>query len=361
MQNSLTAKKERDSWFDNIKGFLMICVVVGHLIGTCISKYPTMNFLYHYIYSFHMPAFAIVSGYFMKRRVENKDYASVINKTLVPYLFAQVFVYLIGFVVPNSNKSLSLGIFSGDGEFSFFFPLYQLWYFAAVMFAFVFCVAVKADKKPLRAFVLSLIISVGSGVFSYVQLFKLSKSMAFLPFFVIGFICTSNFMNNVKKRKILIIPSVLIIGASAICLWMLRHEESPIAIFSLISRLQNFAFGIPFEYAILVWLGFIFGGTLISFSIFVISPRKKTPLAILGRRSNYIFVLHAFVVAVVRNWHIEKQILFELDSPLAKVLFLVFCVGVCYLLASKPITTIFRPLIEPNFDVRKIKEYLNIE
>lgn len=73
MQNSLTAKKERDSWFDNIKGFLMICVVVGHFVGVYITRYPTFNFLYNFIYTFHMPAFAVVSGYFMKRRVEQKD------------------------------------------------------------------------------------------------------------------------------------------------------------------------------------------------------------------------------------------------------------------------------------------------
>ncbi len=361
MKENPIVTKERDAWFDNIKGVLMICVVVGHFVGAYINRYPTFNFLYNFIYTFHMPAFAIVSGYFMKRRVEKKDYVSVINKTLVPYMFAQVLVFLIGYIIPSARKSLQLNIFDVNGEFSFFFPLYQLWYFAAVIFAFVYCVAIKADKKPFRALAVSVVLSVASGAFTYVQLFKLSKSMAFLPFFVIGFVCTSNAMDFVKKKRLLAIPSVLVFGATALCMWLIRHKETPIPIFSLISRLNNFAYDLPFGYAVLVWLGFILGGTIISFALFSLCPRKKTPLAILGQRSSYVFVLHAFFVALLKDFYLQKVLVYNLEGPIEKAILLLVAVAVCYLLVSKPIVTIFKPVIEPGFDIRKIREYLKID
>ncbi len=354
-------EKGRDLWFDNIKGFLIICVVVGHMVGSAAAKYPTMAFLYNFIYTFHMAAFAMVSGYFMKRRVAQKDYASFINKMLVPYLCAQVFVYLIRFIVPTSVKTLSLDNVSTGTSFSFLFPLYQLWYFAAMMFAFLFCVWVKADKKPLRAFILSLLLSVVSGCFTYAQIFKLSKSLSVLPFFVIGFICTSDFAAKLRTRKLLIIPSVLIIGGAACCMWALRHEESPVSIFAFTSRLYSFAFDLPFKYAVLVWLATVFAGILIGASFFVICPRRKTPLAVLGEKSNYIFVLHALPVAIAKDIFLNPDYSFELDTPLSKAIYLLICVAICYLLVSKPVTALTRPIIEPKFDIRKIGEYLKIK
>lgn len=361
MKENPILTKERDAWFDNVKGALMICVVVGHFVGAYISRYTTFNFLYNFVYSFHMPAFAIVSGYFMKRRVEKRDYVSVINKTVVPYMIAQVMMFLIGYIIPSARKNMQLDIFDVNGEFSFLFPLYQLWYFAAVIFAFIYCVAVKADKKPIRALVFSVVISIISGSFTYVQLFKLSKSMAFLPFFVIGFICTSDVMGFVKKKRILAIPSVLVVGATAVLMWLIRKKESPIPIFSLISRFNNFAYDLSFGQGVLVWLGFILGGTIISFALFSLCPRKKTPLAILGKRSNYVFILHAFFVAILKDLCIKKAFVYNLETPVEKVLLLLSAVAVCYILVSKPVVKIFKPFIEPSFDIRKIKEYLKID
>lgn len=364
MQNaSATAAlgKNRDLWFDNIKGFLIICVVVGHMLGSAAAKYPTMAFLYNFIYTFHMAAFAMVSGYFMKRRVAQKDYVSFINKMLVPYLCAQVFVYLIRFIVPTSVQTLSLDNVSTYTSLSFMFPLYQLWYFAAMMFAFLFCVWVKADKKPLRAFVLSVALSLLSGYFTYIHIFKLSKSLAVLPFFVIGFICTSDFADALKKKKLFIAPAVLIIGAAACCMWKLRHEDSPVSIFAFTSRLNNYAYDLPFKYAVLVWLATLFAGILIGTAFCVICPRRKTPLTVLGEKSNYIFVLHALPVAIAKDMLINPDYSISLDTPLSKLIYLLVCVAICYVLVSKPVTTLTRPIIEPKFDVRRIGEYLKIK
>ncbi|MCD8365289.1 MAG: acyltransferase family protein, partial [Clostridiales bacterium] len=55
----------RDFHFDNIKAVLIFLVVLGHVfrnLGANGDEY----LVYKIIYSFHMPAFLFISGYFMK-------------------------------------------------------------------------------------------------------------------------------------------------------------------------------------------------------------------------------------------------------------------------------------------------------
>ncbi len=57
---------KRDSFFDNAKFILIVLVVFGHMIETFIEDNVTVYAIYKVIYSFHMPAFILVSGFFTK-------------------------------------------------------------------------------------------------------------------------------------------------------------------------------------------------------------------------------------------------------------------------------------------------------
>ncbi|MDU2421931.1 MAG: acyltransferase family protein [Bifidobacterium scardovii] len=58
----------RIRYFDIAKGIAILCVVLGHSIliaNTAIPQSPLAQTLYHLCFTFHMPLFFIVSGYFM--------------------------------------------------------------------------------------------------------------------------------------------------------------------------------------------------------------------------------------------------------------------------------------------------------
>lgn len=57
---------KRLPYLDNIKGLLIILVVIGHAIQYCLPTYE-MNISFRFIYSFHMPLFFFVSGYLANR------------------------------------------------------------------------------------------------------------------------------------------------------------------------------------------------------------------------------------------------------------------------------------------------------
>lgn len=62
--------QQRQVWADALKGGLMVLVVLGHAIQGVMPETCFTDHLWNLIYSFHMPAFMAVSGYFAYRAVK---------------------------------------------------------------------------------------------------------------------------------------------------------------------------------------------------------------------------------------------------------------------------------------------------
>ena len=58
--------KQRLIWADSLKGILIVLVVLGHAIQGVYGEDVESNRIWNIIYSFHMPAFFAISGYFVK-------------------------------------------------------------------------------------------------------------------------------------------------------------------------------------------------------------------------------------------------------------------------------------------------------
>ena len=80
---------------DNIKGLLIILVIVGHTIQYCSSTYET-DFVFRFIYSFHMPLFFFVSGYLSNRgRWDSNVIAKRAVQLLIPFVIWAFLVPLL--------------------------------------------------------------------------------------------------------------------------------------------------------------------------------------------------------------------------------------------------------------------------
>lgn len=83
--------KERNYLFDNLKFLLIVLVVFGHSLEE-ISLAQDYAIIRAWIYSFHMPAFVFISGYFSKvydgAKVREKQLLIVQYRTLylTPFL-----------------------------------------------------------------------------------------------------------------------------------------------------------------------------------------------------------------------------------------------------------------------------------
>lgn len=92
----MTLSKKRNNFFDIMKGVAIILVIIGHNIqfGSGLQFYETAsyyeNVIFRFIYSFHMPLFMMISGYFFYSSIKKypiKDlFRSKIKSLLIPIL-----------------------------------------------------------------------------------------------------------------------------------------------------------------------------------------------------------------------------------------------------------------------------------
>ncbi|MCB0908932.1 MAG: hypothetical protein KDB63_17645 [Nocardioidaceae bacterium] len=57
------ASRPRDPWLDNTKFVLVALVVVGHAIGL-LKDGAAGEWLYNFVYFWHIPAFVLITGHF---------------------------------------------------------------------------------------------------------------------------------------------------------------------------------------------------------------------------------------------------------------------------------------------------------
>ena len=121
--------EKRDAYFDNAKLFLMILVVFGHFLQPFANDRPVYNDLYYFIFTFHMPAFILISGFFAKSGP--KPITSLVKKLLLPYIFFQLlysgYYTLIG-VQDSCSRELGTPQWSLWFLLSLFFPDFMLGY-----------------------------------------------------------------------------------------------------------------------------------------------------------------------------------------------------------------------------------------
>lgn len=132
--------EERLGFFDIAKGFAMICIIAGHLgIGTINS----------FVFTFHVPIFFLISGYFLKENISVKEYAyKKKNQLIIPYVVtctAIIFGVTLGDIIKNhcmENFVLNLKIWTiasiyGSGSIEYTTPFYMkqigaLWFLLAL-------------------------------------------------------------------------------------------------------------------------------------------------------------------------------------------------------------------------------------
>lgn len=114
--------KSRDVGIDVLKAFLAFLVIFGHILQIGIANGDTNEYtesMKYIIYSFHMPLFAFVSGYYSTAKQDYVGFCKNKFKQLIlPILFWGSIIVLFNILVLNINNITTL-----KG-----FILYDLWY-----------------------------------------------------------------------------------------------------------------------------------------------------------------------------------------------------------------------------------------
>ena len=176
--------KARDWLFDNYKALLIVLVVTGHLTEPCYENNGFLYVLKWLIFTFHMPAFILISGYFSRRSHSLKELA---QKFLVPYLVFEVIYYLVYTVIIQKETSLAL-----------LFPKFSLWYLPAL---FVWRAVTPYVKKVPHYFLLSVLGGLAAGFFPGPSNFlTLPRILFFYPYFLAGTLLDRNLLTRLREK-----------------------------------------------------------------------------------------------------------------------------------------------------------------
>ncbi len=148
---------KRDDYFDALKGIAIILVIIGHSSATSI--WPQQDSaIKHAIYSFHMPVFFIISGYFISRSKPAFRYIIKRSyKMLILLAFFATFRFLL-----HHREALDGGVFFSIKSWLFIFSQksFLLWFFWALIIASSLVIVLR----PLKSFasVIILLLAVGA-------------------------------------------------------------------------------------------------------------------------------------------------------------------------------------------------------
>ncbi len=162
----------RSHRLDNFRFLLMFFVVFGH----CLELFNT-GLLYRVIYSFHMPAFVFLTGYFAK------PHPNRIYSTLWIYVIFQTLYQLFDSYSLNALHSLSL---------QYTTPYWLLWYVLSMFFFLLILLYFQTQNRARQfcilfvSFIISLLCGYDSTIGYYLSL---SRTLVFLPFFLLGYMC----------------------------------------------------------------------------------------------------------------------------------------------------------------------------
>lgn len=169
---------QRLAYFDNLKGFAILLVVLGHCIqsGDIGESYL---FLFNLIYAFHMPLFMVVSGYFGYKN--NIDLFSATKKKFVR-LLVPYFAWGGLIVIVHKAPPIQL-IISPD---SYLWFLWDLFFISLIVNSIL---SLLNNSKPIYTFFVLAIFSVvilGAGKFIPTNDFNIKSICWMFQFYVAG-------------------------------------------------------------------------------------------------------------------------------------------------------------------------------
>lgn len=314
-------KSERAPLFDNAKFFLMLLVVLGHAMEITGDE---GHAVYRLVYLFHMPAFALIAGFFSKKLKPGAIFTLAWQYALFQTLYCLFSTFLLG-------QKITL-------EKAFTTPYWILWFlFSLLAWKLLAPLVLRIRAHPLLIIALFTTLSLFSDLNRDIGYpFSLSRTLQFFPFFLMGAHTNASHIERLRK-----IPKwVAAAGFGVSLLWMAYGANFSYKIlygvFSF-SRLR-----LPAGDGILLTLFLVFSSFLLIACFFILLPEKEYFFSGMGRRTLPCYLLHGFVMRALDAAGFGGGL-----SPAGKLVFYAASLGLALALMSAPVAAVMRPVLQP--------------
>lgn len=329
----MAASSSRDPWFDNAKMALVTLVVVGHAWAP-ITQVAAAEYLYDFLYLWHMPAFVLVTGYLSRSFSYAPERMWQLVRTLVvPYFIFEAALGLFRYYVGGET----------DLENLFIDPHWPMWYLVAVLL-WRLATPLFRSLSPTRAVTLAVAVSLSAGFYAGLTL-DLARVLGFLPFFVLGLHLTPERLERLRTpmagRSALGVFGIIAVAAALVD--VVANSE-----WLYYSKLYS-DFGAdgpvgPVE-ALLIRAALLALGAAGAFAFLALVPRVRGWFTEMGAATMVVYLGHGFFqkaaeFAGVDSWVIAHPVVGFLVITAAAL-------GVALLLAWQPVAHRLQAVVDP--------------
>lgn len=274
--------RSRDPFLDNARGLLIVLVVVGHTLECFGALAGTLgSTLYTAVYSFHMAAFIMISGYLSRSyRSEPRQVRRLVTAMVLPYLIFQL--------VHEAGKALLLG---QAVQLQLVLPAWTLWFLVALLVWRLLTPVLRRLRHPLViAVAIAVIAPLDPDLGAVLSLGRIAQM---LPFFVLGLVSTPRMLERLLAFRHRWWGGAVLAAALAVA--FLVQGRLPASIFFLRGPYEG---DVPLRLALQVVLLAV--GVAGSLALLLVTPRGRSALSVVGERSLTVYLLHPVLLLPIR-------------------------------------------------------------
>jgi fucose 4-O-acetylase-like acetyltransferase len=319
--------KSRDPFFDNAKFLAITLVVFAHAIEP-LRDNPAAHALYLFVYTFHMPVFIIVTGYFSRRFTFSRGKARrLITNLAVPYVLFEVAYSVFRWTVGGYEFNISL-----------LAPVWLTWFLMAAFFWRLSTPVWQQLRWPIPTAVL---IALLSGMNELPGTFEMHRTLGLLPFFVVGLMLEPRHFELLRRPAVRAGAAVVLTAGLAVAFTVHNHMSLDWAYW----RHGNEYLGVSEVTGTVMRMAMLAASLTLSAAFLALVPARLTWYSGLGAATLYAYLLHGFPVklATYEGWYradwLHGTIGIALMGALAVLLTLA--------LTSRPVRKIMRWAVEP--------------
>ncbi|MCQ6245301.1 acyltransferase family protein [Streptomyces malaysiensis] len=330
---SSPAPKQRDAFFDNAKYLAIVLVAMGHAWEPLRGGSRAASALYMTVYTFHMPAFILISGYFSRNFDLRPDRLKrLITGIAVPYvLFEVAYTFFKRWADDDPSYPISL-----------LDPWYLTWFLIAL---FVWRLTTPLWRIVRWPVALALGVAALAACSPNIgDDLDLQRVLQFLPFFVVGLHMRPEHFRMIRRRAVRRL-SVPVVAAALVFAYWAVPRMNPEWFYRRDSAQE---LGAPW------WVG-----TVMTFALFGCSmvltvcflawvPRRRMWFTVLGAGTLYGYLLHGFLAKGSRFWDWYDHP--WLHRPLGEIVVTAAAVAVVTALCTPPVQRMFRFAMEPRME-----------
>lgn len=197
--------KERSSYWDTLKGFLIFLVVFGHC-GTTVG-----NQVLSVVYAFHMPLFVLVSGYFSKKKTL-KEFLGGVKRLIIIYLVFDALYIGLDYILGDSI-----------GLTRILTPSFALWYILSLIYWRTILQFTPDSVLQKRWLIIcgTVLLALTAGFIPLGTQMSFQRTFVFFPFFVMGFFVKSSGVIEWVRSKNKVLMTILFMALCVICyIWL---------------------------------------------------------------------------------------------------------------------------------------------